>query len=107
MSKGSNINVIKSQKKGHHFDHQNKQDYNLEEVDNKTNISDVQTQDSITKQEVIQAISNNTLGHTLSAAEFLALRICNENRKRNEIFDGYKRILKNIPLYTPIFGLYD
>ena len=107
MKNGSNINVINSQKKGHHCDNQNNQDYNLEETDNKTNISGVQTQDSITKQEVIQTISNNTLCHTLSAAEFLALRICNENRKKNAIFDGYKKILKNIPLNKPIFGRYD
>ena len=62
------------------------------------------------KQDIIQKISNSTMCHAFSTAEFLVLRICNENKTINNIWSSYINILGNNKLfkpYKPIFAAYD
>jgi len=64
----------------------------------------------IKKQDIIQKTSNSTMCHAFASAEFLVLRICNENKTINNIWIGYKNILGNNPLFKPckpIFAAYD
>lgn len=65
-------------------------------------------QETVSKQEQIQKISNSTMCHTLSAAEFLAWRISKENKLSEEIIKEYKKIFGND--FVPgklVFGEYD
>ena len=64
----------------------------------------------ISKQEEIQTLSNNTMCHAFSSAEFLTLRICNENNTINNIYQQYQKLFVNdrsFKPYTPIFGRFD
>ena len=64
----------------------------------------------ISKQEHTQSISNSTMCHTLSAAENLAFRICQEKGKNLilKLYNGYKNILgENYKENKLIFDAYD
>lgn len=86
--------------------------YNMEiEKDRRINKeSGIQIKTQVTKQDVMQKISNSTMCHALSTAEYLTLRICNENQTVNNIWNEYKNIFSKDKDYkpnTPIFGRYD
>jgi hypothetical protein len=89
--------------------------WNNENIERKNNSPSINEQGlkinlQINKQDIIQKISNNTMCHALSTAEYLALRVCNENKTINNIWNGYHNMFISNKSYkdlTPIFGSYD
>ena len=73
-------------------------------------VSGVRTKILINKQDVIQKVSNSTMCHAFASAEYLVLRICDQNQTVNNVWKEYQNMFGNYPsfkLYSPIFDQYD
>ena len=59
---------------------------------NKNNYGQAQIYETVSIQDQTQKVSNSTMCHTFSAAEFLVWRTCLENKMENQFIEYYQKI---------------